>query len=213
MRSKATAQPRKDVHDHDEARSLKAFRTLLEEMDRRTIAVAIFRAITSHNPTLVVRNKTRAENLRIFLQAIIPASSDGSVEIPGQFTVLSKKKYKEHWKAAGGRELCLVENEVTVKNPGVEVLEDLLSILLSFSSNPVKHIKDVIIRELNTAKIIKNQEKNDADIGHLSQRRLNNEIERRLLKYLLQMWQWAGLLDSDSQNILGKMKKCLSTIF
>ncbi len=108
----------------------QAFERVTNEVGLRTVAVGLYRTITSKNPILILKDEQTAQLFKILLERLMKDGIHCVVyaETPTdpELNVLGEETYKQAWREFSGREICFVEEEQTVKNPGVDVLMELL---------------------------------------------------------------------------------------
>lgn len=179
----------------------EAFDLITDEMGLRAVAVALYRVMTSDNPVLVVQNEKRNESLEILIKATTKSVSttlfgpEERREGPG-FLVTTKEEYKENWKKFAGKEVCMVEQETTVKNPGVDLMEKTLNNALgTLAVTPIDRISRTIGRVVSTTEQIRarfeGKEKGEIDISNLKQtlkHTIGSKVERKLVKHVLEIW-------------------------
>lgn len=104
----------------------EVFQQIREKMEFRTFTVAIFRLMTSKKPVLILETEKKAKLLKKLLPFLVEKSSLCTFNPKFSPPILSRREYKKHWKVYSGYEICFVEEETTVINPGISILIDIL---------------------------------------------------------------------------------------
>lgn len=185
----------------------KAFEFITNEMGMRAVAVALYRIITTADSpedlVLVVENETRKKKLATLIKAITePVSTTlfGSEEqretLP--FYTATEEEYKSDWERFAGKELCMVEKETTVTNPGVDLMENALKEALgTLALTPIDRLRRVVGSAVSSAIQIKakidvsNGNRKNGEKRMLQQilkTTLRNDVERNLVKRILEIW-------------------------
>lgn len=179
----------------------EAFDLITEEMGLRAVAVALYRVMTSDNVVLVVQNEKRATSLEILVKATTESVSttlfgpEERREGAG-FLVTTKEEYKENWKKFAGKEVCMVEQETTVKNPGVDLMEETLDNALgALAVTPIDRISRTVGRVVSTTEKLRvrfeGKEKEEIDVSNVKQmlkHTIGSKVERKLVKHVLEIW-------------------------
>ncbi|NIQ05344.1 MAG: hypothetical protein GWO20_06340 [Candidatus Korarchaeota archaeon] len=201
-----------------------------ESMGIRGVAVALYRVMSSEDPILVVKNEDWAKWLKILISGITEGvqarflAPDAKKE--DDIQVISKKEYESKWQEYGGREICLVEEEKTVKNPGVELMEEILKDAQTTSNKFIDTINRAIGRMVGAAEQIKVGMELEEELPEgkrllekfqvekMLVHILKKENEQELVKHILILWgkkaseeeKKESLPFRDLCSILGKKK-------
>lgn len=183
----------------------KAFDFLTDEMGFRPLAVSLYRFMTSKDPILVVKNESRAQWLESVMTSL---TKDVNICFTGEntgdddFTIISKEKYKEEWKNFSGEEICIVEDEATVKNPGVNLVMETLvkqhAKQYSSRNTLAEHfltkvhkillrISDVIEKINERVPLQTKAKKKQRKIKKIVKRELEDEHERELVFHIFEL--------------------------
>lgn len=108
----------------------RAFDIITDEVGFKPLAVGLYRIMTSNNPVLVLEDERMAHLFEVVIKKLIIEDdvhfmSPNAGKNPA-LAIINRNPYKENWKKYSGREICIVEEEATVKNPGVTLLMDTL---------------------------------------------------------------------------------------
>lgn len=181
----------------------EAFELITEEMGLRGIAVALYRVITSEDPVLVVKNRKREESLESLVKSVTEKVSTTLFGPNEQregsgFMITTEDEYKENWKKFAGKEICMVEEETTVKNPGVDLMEEALENALgTLAVSPIDRIRRVIGSVVTTTSQIrarfeiaeeKGEKVDKSEIRQILKTTLPNKASREFVKNVLKMW-------------------------
>ncbi|NIU85442.1 MAG: hypothetical protein GWN31_16855 [Candidatus Thorarchaeota archaeon] len=177
---------------------IHAFDLITDSMGFRAVAVALYRVITSKNVVLIVETAQQTKNLEMLVGTVtksLPAGFLGLIlkeDLP--FIVTNVEEFKRNWTDFVGKEICMVEKETTVKNPGVDLMEQTLGDTLSFevalgskspSDNSIRQIIQILRRitaavkqsRINYAGELPSEE-------NFSKQSLRTETERLLVKHI-----------------------------
>lgn len=182
----------------------RALRSVKDDIGLRAVAVALYRVMTSENPVLVARNEERAKCLETLMGNLTEGvqarflSSDAKKE--EEIPVISRKEYENNWQKYGGREICMVEEETTVKNPGVKKMMKILNDAQTTSNNFFDTLNRAIGRVVGAAEQIKvgmevEEELPEGEqllkkykVNGVLKHMLKKESERELVKHILILW-------------------------
>lgn len=203
MRSNSCKNYKEDNRNRTPLKELPihAFDLITDSMGFRAVAVALYRVITSKNVVLIVETAQQAKNLEMLVGTVtksLPADFLGlnlKEDLP--FIITSEEEFKRNWTDFVGKEICLVEKETTVKNPGVDLMEQTLGDILSFevalgskspSDIPIRQIIQILRRitaavkqsRINYAGELTSEE-------NFSKQSLRTEKERLLVKHIFIM--------------------------
>lgn len=120
--------PRKE--NSNSVNPLQAFELIKNDLGLRTISVGLYRIMTTQDPILVLKDPQQAQLFKIIMDQLT-SNTTFSASLPdtpldSQLVVIGEKTYKQNWKKFSGRNICFVEEERTVKNPGVDLLMEML---------------------------------------------------------------------------------------
>ncbi|NIQ07421.1 MAG: hypothetical protein GWO20_17365 [Candidatus Korarchaeota archaeon] len=172
-------------------------------MGLRAVAVAVYRVITSKKPVLIVKNEERSKSLKTLIKSVTDRVSttlfgpEEKREGEG-FTVTTEGDYKNDWKQFAGKEICMVEKETPVKNPGVDLMEETLENALgALAVRPTDRISRTVGRVVTSAEQLKARFElakergvpvKKAEVKQILKTTLRAKVERELLKHVLMIW-------------------------
>ncbi|NIQ04818.1 MAG: hypothetical protein GWO20_03510 [Candidatus Korarchaeota archaeon] len=122
----------------------RAFDIITDEVGFKPLTVGLYRIMTSNNPVLVLEDERMAQLFEVVIKKLIIEDdvhfmSPNAAKNPA-LAIIDRDSYKENWKKYSGREICIVKEEATVKNPGVTLLMDTL---LKSHAKPYKNHQDI----------------------------------------------------------------------
>lgn len=165
---------------------------LRRELSLRGLSVALYRIITADKPVLIVESKQQANDLGQFLHMIINRVYDPAYKLGDKYGVdiLFKEEYKQQWKKYGGRALCIVEEEKTVSNPGVDLLEKVLQASINEIYQTLEHIV-LTLERIRTYARKRREEHKQIDVsyvGDIIENFTENKQERKIIEHVYQIW-------------------------
>lgn len=177
----------------------KNLERIRKNLGLRGVAIALYRIITSKNPVLVVEMEATKEPLGTLLEGVTNGIYSKIVEETNTppFETVKKATYKENFKEYSGREICFINKEKTVKNPGVEIVETLLKNAVNLAVNPIKNLHETLERTLNTVeevrRFIQEQEEKGGsytmdELKEIIQNLTETSVEKKIVKHTLILW-------------------------
>lgn len=204
----------------------EAFQHINELLGFKAVAVALYRVMTSEDPVLVVKNEKRVAALSRLTDAVTEGIQARFLapqeKKEADVTIITENEYKTNWKQYAGREVCMVEEEVTVENPGVDLMVNTLQHAQDPSVNLIDSLNRTIGRVTGAAQQVrfgmKRARKDGAsltssDLDEILNQTLKREIERELVRHIIKLWgeklkekEKERLPFSDVWEIAGKEK-------
>lgn len=209
---------------------IQAFEKITNELGVRTIAVGLFRILTSRNPILILENEQQAQYYKIVMERFIqdallmaPSASDSTPKL----TVLSKDSYKRNWRKFSGKEICFVKEERTVKNPGVDLLMEILveehakgfltekdstEQVLEMIHEKIDRITTTVIQIRKIIEDIPKGQQRRGQMKKIMQQHLKSKKEKELVFHIFELLQGISLERGNIRRIEKELKEFKSHI-
>lgn len=172
--------------------SKKLLKRLKSKLSLRGLSVALYRVITAEKPVLIVENKQQANDLGQFLHIITNRIYGSSYRLGERYRVdiLVKDEYKKQWQQYGGRALCIVKEEQTVTNPGVNLLENVLQATIDEIYRTLEHIVQTLerIRTYARKRKKKNKQIDASYVGRIIKTFTETKQERKIIEHVFEIW-------------------------
>lgn len=195
------------------------FQQVRKMLDFRTFVVAIFRLMTSKKPVLIFETREKAKLLKKVLPFLVEETNLCILSPEFSPLILSRAEYKKHWKEYSGYEICFVEEETTVMNPGISILITILqdpphesSVGESSEGYPssFKKLRQKICRITHTTtqirnKVAKEKAKGEqisiGQVQEIFKENLHNTFEKMLVFHIFK------LLEENLYEVIDKRKE------